>query len=199
MGTPSTKMKHTVNVTAMVLIGLVSVATNLFAASLTVNPPLVMNDYAGQVSLTISGLTPGKTVLVERFIDANGNGVVDAGDALTFSFKVTDGQVPLIGGVRNPNVPGDDDGATNGSIRVDLPFPNVDEVFGSAAVKFIFRVSDPQNGFSPVTATFDVQQHVQPQGSLVRSRRRPVAHHCQSVCVAGCSQRIANRGCAYGR
>ena len=141
-----------------------SVATNLFAASLTVSPPLVMNDYVGQVSLTISGLTPGKTVLVERFIDANGNGVVDAGDALTFSFKVTDGQVPLIGGVRNPNVPGDDDGATNGSIRVDLPFPNVDEVFGSAAVKFIFRVSDPQNGFSPVTATFDVQQHVQPQG-----------------------------------
>ena len=147
-----------------VLIGLVSVATNLFAASLTVNPPLVMNDYVGQVSLTISGLTPGKTVLVERFIDANGNGVVDAGDVLTFSFKVTDGQVPLIGAVRNPNVPGDDDGATDGSIRVDLPFPNVDAVFGSAAVKFIFRVSDPQSGFSPVTATFDVQQHVQPQG-----------------------------------
>ena len=85
-------------------------------------------------------------------------------DVLTFSFKVTDGQVPLIGGVRNPNVPGDDDGATNGSIRVDLPFPNVDEVFSSAAVKFIFRISDPQNGFAPVTATFDVQQRVQPQG-----------------------------------
>ena len=158
-------MKHTIKLTAaMVLIGLVSAATNLVAASLTVNPPQVMNDYVGQVSLTISGLTPGKSVLVERFIDANGNGVVDAGDALTFSFKVTDGQVPLLGGVRNPNVPGDDDGATNGSIRVDLPFPNVDQVVGSAAVQFIFRVSDPQNAFSPVTATFDVQQRVQPQG-----------------------------------
>ena len=159
-------MKHRVNVTvALVLSGLVSTAANLFAASLTVSPPLVMNDYVGQVSLAISGLTPGKTVLVERFIDANGNGVVDAGDdVLIFSFKVTDGQVPLIGGVRNPNVPGDDDEATDGSIRVDLPFPNVDEVFSSAAVKFIFRVSDPQNVFLPVTATFDVQQHVQPQG-----------------------------------
>jgi len=149
----------------MVLIGLVSAGTNLFAASLTVNPPLVMNDYVGQVSLAISGLTSGKRVLVERFIDANSNGVVDAGDdPLTFSFKVTDGQVPLIGGVRNANVPGDDDGATTGSIRVDLPFPNVDAVVGSAAVNFIFRVSDPQNGFSPVTATFDVQQRSQPQG-----------------------------------
>lgn len=140
------------------------VATDLFAASLTINPPLVANDYAGQVSLTISGLTPGKNVLVERFLDLNGNGAVDAGETLTFSFQVTDGQRPFIGGVRNPNVPGDDDGATNGSIRVDLPFPNLDGVFGSAAARFIFRISDPQNGFSPVTALFEVQQQVLPQG-----------------------------------
>jgi protocatechuate 3,4-dioxygenase beta subunit len=161
-----TKLRHTINVTAaMVLIGLVSAATNLVAASVTANPPLVMNDYVGQVSLAISDLSLGKRVLIERFVDANLNGVIDVGeDGLTFSFKVTDGQVPLIGGVRNPNVPGDDDGATNGSIRVDLPFPNVDRVVGSAAVNFIFRVSDPQNAFSPVTATFNVQQRVQSQG-----------------------------------
>ena len=148
----------------LLVVTTLSVTTNLFAASLTVNPPLVTNDYVGQVSLTISGLTPAKTVLVERFVDANGNGVVDVDDSLTFSFRVTDGQVPLIGGVRNPNVPGDDDGATNGSIRVDLPFLNVDEVFSSTVARFIFRVSDPQNGFSPVTATFEVQQNGQPQG-----------------------------------
>lgn len=157
-------MKYTTHVVAMALIGLVSGATNLLAASLTVSPAQVMNDYVGQVSLSISGLTPGKTVVVERFIDVNGDGLVDAGDALTFSFKVTDGQVPLIGGIRNPNVPGDDDGAANSSIRIDLPFPNVDGVFSSAAAKHLFRVSDPQGGFSSVTATLDVQQRVQPQG-----------------------------------
>ena len=139
-------------------------ATSLLAASLTVNPPLITNDYVGQVSLTISGLTPAKTVSVERVIDLNGNGVIDAGEGIIFSFKVTDGQLPIIGGVRNPNVPGDDDGATNGSIRVDLPFPNLDGVFGSIAARSIFRISDPQNGFSPVMATFEVQQQGQPQG-----------------------------------
>ncbi len=149
---------------ALSVISGLLLATNLSAASLTVSPPVIMNDYAGQVSLAISGLTPGKTVLVERSIDANGNGVADAGEALTFSFKVRDGQLPLIGGVRNPNVPGDDDGATNGSIRVDLPFPNVDGVFSSVAAKFIFRISDPQNTFGPVTATFEVQQPARPQG-----------------------------------
>ena len=141
-----------------------SAATNLFAASLTVSPASILNDYTGQVSLTISGIPAAKTILVERFLDANGNGAIDAGEPLTFSFKVTDGQKPLIGGVRNPNVPGDDDGATNGSIRIDLPFPNLDGAFTSAAARFIFRVSDPQNSFSPITGIFDVQQKNQPQG-----------------------------------
>jgi hypothetical protein len=149
----------------MVLMGLVSTGANLFAASVSISPTAVLNDYVGKVSLTIAGLTVGKTVLVERFIDFNGNGVVDAGqDALTFSFKVTDGQVPLIGGVRNTNVPGDDDGVADGAIRVDLPFPNVDNALTSAEAKFIFRVSDPQNSFTPVTAVFQVSQKVQSQG-----------------------------------
>lgn len=149
----------------MVLMGLVSTGANLFAASVSISPNAVINDYAGKVSVSISGLTVGKTVLVERFVDFNGNGLVDAGqDVLTFSFKVTDGQVPIIGGVRNANVPGDDDGATDGAIRIDLPFPNVDGVFTSADSKFIFRVSDPQNSFAPVTAVFQVTQKVQSQG-----------------------------------
>ncbi len=152
------------NIFGLSVISGLFLATNLLAASLTVTPAVVMNDYAGKVSLTISGLASGRTVLVERFLDANGNGVVDAGDALNFSFKVTDGQLPIIGGVRNPNVPGDDDGTTNGSIRVDLPSPNLDTVFSSGTAKYIFRISDPQNSFGPVTATFEVQPHVQPQG-----------------------------------
>ncbi|MEY2485670.1 MAG: large repetitive protein [Verrucomicrobiota bacterium] len=146
----------------MVLMGLVSAG---FAASVSISPNAVNTDYVGKVSLSIAGLTVGKTVLVERFVDFNGNGAVDASqDTLTFSFKVTDGQVPLIGGVRNANVPGDDDGVADGAIRIDLPFPNVDGVFTSAEAKFIFRVSDPQNSFTPVTAVFQVTQSAKPQG-----------------------------------
>ena len=129
-----------------------------------ISPTTILNDRVGPVSLTISGIAAGQTVLVERFFDENGNGVVDAGERATLSFRVTDGQLPLFGGVRNPNVPGDDDGATNGAIRVDLPFPSLDRVFASAVGKFIFRVSDPLSVFAPVSATFEVQQHVLPQG-----------------------------------
>ena len=147
-----------------ILCGAISLASNVFAASVTVSPATVLNDRAAPISLTISALAPGSTVLVERFLDENANDKVDAGEGLTFSFKVTDGQRPLIGGVRNPNVPGDDDGAANGSIRVDLPFPNLDGVFGTAVGRFIFRVSDPQSGFAPVLAILNVQAHVLSQG-----------------------------------
>ena len=92
----------------------------LAVVGLSLSSATVQNDFSGQVSLTISGLTPGQTVRVEKFADLNANGVIDGSDALVRSFKVTDGQLPIIGGVRNLNVPGDDDGATAGQIRVDL-------------------------------------------------------------------------------
>ena len=149
---------------ALVFLGAIGAAPGLFAASVMVSPTTVFNDRVGPVSLTISGIAAGQTVLVERFFDRNGNGTVDAEDSLIFSSRVTDGQLPIIGGVRNPNVPGDDDGATNGAIRVDLSFPGVDRVFASTVGRFIFRVSDPSSVFAPVSAIFEVQQHVLPQG-----------------------------------
>src|SRR6266581_2606497 len=132
---------------------------------LTVSPANITNDYVGKVTLTITGLSAGKTVRVERFSDVNGNGVVDAAtDSLFRSFTVTDGQLPIIGGVRNLNVPGDDDGATNGAVRVDLDTPGIDNVFGTAAGNFIFRVSDPLSGFTAVTKPFTVAQKASSQG-----------------------------------
>ncbi|MEY2428447.1 MAG: hypothetical protein QOJ40_1332, partial [Verrucomicrobiota bacterium] len=131
----------------------------------TVSPANITNDYVGKVTLTITGLSAGKTVRVERFTDVNGNGVVDAATDRVFrSFTVTDGQLPIIGGVRNLNVPGDDDGATNGAIRVDLDTPGIDNVFGTASGSFLFRVSDPLNGFTPTNKTFTVSQKAYLQG-----------------------------------
>ena len=152
-------------------LALFAAAVVLAAASaqavvgLSVSPASITNDYVGKVTLTITGLSAGQTVRVERFSDLNGNGVVDpATDGLTRSFTVTDGQLPIIGGVRNLNVPGDDDGAVNGTIRVDLDSPGIDNVFGTASGRFIYRVSDPLNVFTPVTRTFTVAQKVYPQG-----------------------------------
>ncbi len=144
------------------------------AVGLSVSPANIISDYVGKITLTIPGLSAGQTVRVERFSDLNGNGVVDAPTDRVFrSFTVTDGQLPIIGGVRNLNVPGDDDGTVNGQIRVDLDSPGIDTVFGTASGSFIYRVSDPLNVFSSVTQTFTAAQKVYAQG--IRGRVTAVA------------------------
>ncbi len=145
-------------------LSILAPASRLEAATLSVSPPTVSTAYTGAVSLSITGLTPGKTIQVERFLDENNNGAIDPGERLTFRFRVTDGQQPFIGGVRNPNVPGDDDGAADGAVRIDLPFPNLDSIFGTVVSRHIFRLSDPNSGFPPVAAVLNVQAQNLPQG-----------------------------------
>jgi hypothetical protein len=86
------------------------------AVSFNISPSTITNDYLGAITFTVTGITPGQTVVVEKYADLNGNGSVDADEPLMDRFTVTDGHVPLIAGVRNLNLPGDDDGAENGDI-----------------------------------------------------------------------------------
>ena len=52
----------------------------------------------------------GGSVVVQKYLDANANGVVDTGDWLVQQFNLTDGQAGMvIDGVTNFNVPGDTD------------------------------------------------------------------------------------------
>src|SRR5438876_5003645 len=159
-------MKHiSLLLSLVILCALALIPSTQAAVGLSVSPANITNDYVGKVTLTMTGLSAGQTVLVERFTDVNGNGVVDAAtDRVARSFTVTDGQLPIIGGVRNLNVPGDDDGVANGQIRVDLDSPGIDIIFGTASGSFIYRVSDPVNGFTPVTQTFTVAQKNYSQG-----------------------------------
>src|SRR5437879_4153203 len=77
-------------------------------ASVSITPSSLTNDFRGTLALNITGLATGASVAVEQYMDANGNGVIEpAQDALVRAFTVRDGGVPLIGGVRNLNVPGD--------------------------------------------------------------------------------------------
>ncbi|MDB6112643.1 MAG: hypothetical protein JWR69_4393 [Pedosphaera sp.] len=134
------------------------------AVGLSISPAIITNDYSGNVTLTITGLTNNQPVQAKRFYDLNGNGTIDAGqDFVVQAFTVTDGQLPKIGGVRNLNVPGDDDGATNGQIQTLLDYPGLSSVVGGMTGNFIFKLED-ENGATLATQVFSVAQKVRTQG-----------------------------------
>jgi hypothetical protein len=126
---------------------------------LTISPSAVSNTYSGFVTLNITGLSGGDTVVVQKFLDANTNGIVDAGDLPVQQFSLTDGAAGMvIGGVTNINVPGDTDGAANGQIAATLSFRGGDFVQNLVG-QYIFVLSSPTGGFSPVTNYFAVTNY----------------------------------------
>jgi hypothetical protein len=137
--------------------------------SLTLSPTAITNNYVGAILLSISNLSsPGAMVRVDRFLDVNSNGVVDGNEWAGQSFYVTDGQEPIIGGVRNSNVPGDDDGLANGTILSHVPYPSVNLTLEHIAGQYIYRVTDLGNG-QTATALMQIAQLVQPQGVTGRA------------------------------
>jgi hypothetical protein len=137
--------------------GLGITAGTAVGASLTITPSTVATDYTGLITLDITGLASGQTVMVETFLDTNGNGMVDTGEMLVQSFQLTDGQALSIGGVRNPNVPGDEDGAADQKIRALLNFAALAEANRGVA-QFVYKVSPVTSGFTPTTAVFGITQ-----------------------------------------
>lgn len=124
------------------------------AVGFSLTPPAISNTYPGKIILQINGLTNGGSVVVQKYLDANSNGVVDAGDLLMQQFNLTDGQGGMvIGGVTNLNVPGDTDGAANGAIAAKL-FLRDDDFFQTTIGQYLFVVSSPTSAFTPVTNTF---------------------------------------------
>lgn len=147
------------------------------AANLGVSPSSMTYDDAGVLTLSITGLpSNNETVRLERYVDANGNGSVDAGELLIFSCLVTDGEVTMFGGERNANIPGDEDGVANGQIRVELTPGRLPE-FNRAVGSYVIRVSSPGAAFAPVAQTFAVTQapFAQAARGIVTADGSPVA------------------------
>ncbi len=131
--------------------------------TLTVSPSVVSNTYTGVITLNITGLTNGEQVTVQRWIDFNGNGVIDAGEPMMDVFKITDNDVTsfLIGGVTNVNIPADAN-PTYGVITTSLNFAgyhNIENLTGH----YIYQVTSPSGRFAPVTATFVITNAALPQ------------------------------------
>lgn len=149
------------------LLSLVALAFAPASASAAVNFTLsesaVSNLFTGTLSLTITGLTNEEPVLLQKFVDANNNGAVDAGEPLVGQFKLVEGQVMRIGGVRNSNVPGDSDGLTNGVITETFDFSNPRD-FAHHVAPYLFRVTSPSGRFTEQLRPFAVTNTPLAQG-----------------------------------
>ncbi len=128
------------------------------AVAVTLTPSAISNSYGGTVTLQITGLANGEKVVVQKFMDANGNGAVDTGDTLWQQFNLTDGHADtfLDGAttITNLNVPGDTD-TVAGQITAAL---NISQsgFEQTIAGKYIYVVSSPFGNFPPLTNTFTV-------------------------------------------
>jgi outer membrane protein assembly factor BamB len=130
---------------------------------LTVTPTQASSDYDGWILLTLTNSAPGESCRIERFIDFNGDGIIDSTDLLVQSFVVTDGQDgQVIGGVVNQNVPGDMDGAADGVTQVYIHSLLQSETC-QAVGRYIYRATSLSGGFEPATAIFTVNQPAYPQ------------------------------------
>lgn len=125
------------------------------AVTFTVSPSTVSNTYSGNITLQVAGLTSGDTVVVQKFLDINSNGIIDAADLLVQQFQLTDGQAGMvIGGITNFDVPGDLD-TTAGTITAQLHFYNGD-FSQRIAGKYLFKLSSPVGHFTALTNSFVV-------------------------------------------
>jgi hypothetical protein len=147
-------MKHKLHCFIVVLALFASLAPNARAVvNFTITPAAVSNTYNGTITLSVSGLTSGDTVVVQDYLDSNTNGVIDGGDILWQQFQLTDGQQSIFHNgataVTNFNVPGDTDGTANGTITAKMVFQSGSPQAISG--KYAFRLYSPLNHFTPIT------------------------------------------------
>ena len=133
------------------------------AVTFSVTPSAVSNTYNGYITLQIGGLTNGESVVIQKFLDINGNGVIDPSDWLVQQFNLSDG-VPgmVIGGVTNFNVPGDTDGVANGQITAAVNFYSPGGVQNIAGT-YLYKLSSPVAHFTAITISLIVTNLPYPQ------------------------------------
>jgi len=151
-------MKTFLNRLALLLVLSGAAIQSRAAVTATLLPSAISNSYSGIVTLQISGLTNGEKVVVQKFLDANGNSAVDAGDSLVQQFNLTDGHAnTFLDGattVTNLNVPGDTD-AVGGRITAAL---NISQSGFEQTIsgKYLYVVTSPFGNFPPMTNAFTI-------------------------------------------
>ena len=140
---------------AIRLLLFLSLAFGAHAATFSVTPNIVSNDYTGLITFHMTGLSPTETVQVVQYYDFNTNGVVDASDLAVRGETVIDGQAQLINGATNINLFRDEDGVANGTITASYRFTFA-PFGGNGAGSYLFRCSSPSNHFTATNLSFTV-------------------------------------------
>lgn len=141
-----------------VALGLVTPTLHA-AVGLNVTPAQAAYNYTGNIEVQITGLTNTQQVILQQYLDINGNGAVEETDLLVGQFPLQDGRLPRFGGVRNTNALGDEDDTGNGQITARFALKALPEV-ARAVAKYAYRVIPASAGFTPVTDTFEVVEPV---------------------------------------
>lgn len=155
------------------------------APSLTVSPNAVYPDEKGALDLAMGGLVPGQRVRLNLYPDLNNNGQLDTDERSVplLQFSLTDGQVRSYAGVRDPNVPGDEDGQADGVIHARLAFLSLPELAQGSRKSFFVVTGDSV----PLTASasFEVRPLATSQtiSGVVRAGGQPVSAYVALVPV----------------
>lgn len=110
--------------------------------------------YNSEMDLLITGLVPGETVLVERYLLTSDSGQIDAESRLMASYRITDNARPTFNGVANANVPGDEE-SLDGLIVAQLNHYERDQTL--VAGTHALRLSSPTGSFAPQVDLVEVE------------------------------------------
>lgn len=121
-------------VASLLLVSVAVWGEAALALDIGVAPASITERTQTNVTVTITGLTPGESVWLGCWIDANRNGFVEqATDKRLWFLKLTDGVLDP-----NTNVPGDSDQAANGTISAVLNYHALDVTH--APGQYLYRV-----------------------------------------------------------
>jgi hypothetical protein len=126
-------------------------------ATFSITPSAVSNNYAGNITWNIGGLTNGEMVIVEKYFDANTNSLIDAADLLMQRLRIVDGLANVYydgtNAVTNRNIPSDLT-PTNGAITALVSIAG--DVAQQIVGRYHLKLSSPSGRFATVTNSFDV-------------------------------------------
>ncbi|MCH8511723.1 MAG: hypothetical protein LAT83_08710 [Kiritimatiellae bacterium] len=121
-----------------------------------VSPETIDADRFDWVDVEISGLSNGQTVLIERFLVDNDEGIVNENAVLVESHLVQEGYRPMFGDFFfNTNMVLDWDGEVDDTIETQLG------MFGgmsNMAGEYVIRVSSPNDAFDPVDGYLTIDE-----------------------------------------